>query len=95
MAQFIKHLYNIAFIHSIKRFDQLVLDRLQNINKSDKGQRFIVLIMFFLVVGLFNTSCTTSKNYAPVRSSSKSLSKVSERAYKTVQQDYKVRQQDY
>jgi lipoprotein NlpD len=95
LAQIINTFHNIAFIHSIKRFDPLALDRLQNLNKSGKGQRFIVLTMFFLVIGLFNTSCTTSKNYAPVRSSSKGLSKVSGRAYKTVQKNYKVAGQDY
>lgn len=73
----------------------MILDRLHIVYKPDKGQRFIVLIMLFLVIGLCNISCTATKNYAPVRSSSKSLNKVLKQDNKAVQQVYNVVGHDY
>ncbi|MCF6203898.1 MAG: peptidoglycan DD-metalloendopeptidase family protein [Methylococcaceae bacterium] len=51
--------------------------------------------MLFLAISLCSISCTATKNYAPVRSSSESLSKVYDQDYKVAPQDYNVVGQYY
>ncbi len=90
----IEQLFNCFYL-LYKNFYQLILDRFKNLKKVYKKGERSNLLLIVLLVGLNSTSCTATKNFAPVRSSSSPLKKIVKQEHKRVQPNYKGITQDY